>query len=233
MDRRARKKAQTRELIRNTARRMFAADGFENVTIADIAAEADVAVQTVFNHFATKEELFFDGRTPWVTGLAAAIRDREPSVPALSALRTALVELVHRLVASHTEPERRCYVATLEASEGLRVQERELVHAAEVNLNEALLEAWSADIDAPGTPADPGMAAPLVAATWMAAARTLVIGRRPALNQGADPEQTAADARDMADQLFAEFEATVLHSFTTPAPGADTGRPRSEIRRAG
>ena len=32
------------------------------MTIADIARESDVAVQTVFNHFATKEELFFDGR---------------------------------------------------------------------------------------------------------------------------------------------------------------------------
>jgi AcrR family transcriptional regulator len=214
---------------------MFAERGFENVTIADIATEADVAVQTVFNHFATKEELFFDGRTPWVTGLAAAVRDREPSVPPLSALRVELVATVHRLVASHTEPERRCYVATLEASEGLRVQERELVHAAEVNLSEALLEAWSADGDAPGTPAAPVMAAPLVAAAWMAAARTLVIGRRPVLNEGADPEQVAAEVTGLADRLFVQLEAAVLQSFTMPAARADTGWPLtgSDIRRAG
>ena len=43
------------------------------VTLTDVAREADVAVQTVFNHFATKEDLFFDGRAPWVDGLAAAV----------------------------------------------------------------------------------------------------------------------------------------------------------------
>ena len=64
VDRRARKKAQTRELIRTVAHRLFAERGFDAVTIADIAREADVAVQTVFNHFATKEELFFDGPGP-------------------------------------------------------------------------------------------------------------------------------------------------------------------------
>src|SRR5690349_16310949 len=58
-DRRARKKAQTRELIRTVAQRMFDERGYEAVTIAGIAHESDVAVQTVFNHFATKEELFF------------------------------------------------------------------------------------------------------------------------------------------------------------------------------
>jgi len=78
-DRRARKKAQTREQIRTVAHRLFADVSFTAVTIADIAREADVAVQTVFNHFATKEELFFDGRTPWVEGPAAAVRTRRPS----------------------------------------------------------------------------------------------------------------------------------------------------------
>ena len=67
-DRRARKKAQTREQIQRVAQGLFAERGFEAVTIADIASGADVAVQTVFNHFSSKEELFFDGRTPWSRG---------------------------------------------------------------------------------------------------------------------------------------------------------------------
>jgi AcrR family transcriptional regulator len=229
-DRRARKKAQTRELVRGTARRMFAERGYENVTIADIAAAADVAVQTVFNHFATKEELFFDGRTPWVTGMAAAVRDRDPSVPPLTALRTAILDAIHHLVVSHTAPERRCYIVTLEASQGLRIQERELVHAAEANLTEALLEAWADDPDAP---ADPAMAAPLMASVCVAAARTLVIGQRPALSGGADPEQVAAHVRNLAEATFVGLEAAVLQSVTAPAAVADTGWPRAEMRRAG
>src|SRR3954471_21305037 len=108
MDRRARKKARTREEIRTAARQLFAARGFDSVTIADIAAEADVAVQTVFNHFATKEELFFDGRTPWVEGAADAVRSRPPSGPPLPALRAYLVELVTSLAEPDADDERRC-----------------------------------------------------------------------------------------------------------------------------
>ena len=54
------------------------------------------------------------------------------------------------------------------------------MHAAELRLRDALLEAWTADPDAPGTPADPATAAALVAAVWLAAARTLVRGAAPA-----------------------------------------------------
>src|SRR4051794_10812169 len=119
-DRRARKKAQTRELIRSVAQRMFDERGYEAVTIADIAHQSDVAVQTVFNHFATKEELFFDGRVGWVDGPAEAVRSRQPSEPPLTALRTYLVQLVAERVSSHVCPERRRAVATLEASDALR-----------------------------------------------------------------------------------------------------------------
>jgi AcrR family transcriptional regulator len=232
-DRRARKKAQTRELVRTVARRMFSERGFDNVTIADIAGEADVAVQTVFNHFATKEELFFDGRTPWVTGPAEAVRNREPSVPPLTALRAHLVELVRSLLASHTTPERRGYVATLEASECLRVQERELVHESEVRLAEALREAWSADPDAPCTPGDPATTAALVAALCMTAVRTLVVGQRPVLSEGADPEQTAADVTALADGVLGQLEAAVLQGLAATAPCAETGRPQTAVRQAG
>ena len=83
-DRRARKKAQTREAVRTVAHALFADHGFEAVTIADIARTADVAVQTVFNHFATKEELFFEGRADWVGGAARAVRRRPDGIPALS-----------------------------------------------------------------------------------------------------------------------------------------------------
>src|SRR3954466_13771955 len=90
-DRRARKKLKTRTEIRTAAQRLFDERGFDAVTIADVAAEADVAVQTVFNHFATKEELFFDGRVRWVEGAAAAVRGRAPADPPLAALHRYIV----------------------------------------------------------------------------------------------------------------------------------------------
>jgi len=232
-DRRARKKAQTREQIRTVAHRLFADVSFTAVTIADIAREADVAVQTVFNHFATKEELFFDGRTPWVEGPAAAVRTREPSVPPLVALRGYLVETVRGLVASHTEAERRRYVATLEASESLRVHERELVHAAGLRLRDALREAWTAQPDVPGTPTNPSTAAALVAAVWLAAARTIVLEQRPGLTEGACPDKTAADVMDLTDRVLSQLEVGVaLVHGGGHAARADTGWPEHTVRRA-
>src|SRR3712207_9515451 len=94
MDRRARKKAQTRTLIRETAQRLFAERGFEAVTIADIATAADVAVQTVFNHFPTKEDLFFDGHTPWIEGAAEAVRAPGPGLAPPEGLHAYLVERI-------------------------------------------------------------------------------------------------------------------------------------------
>jgi AcrR family transcriptional regulator len=250
-DRRARKKAQTRESIRTTAQRLFAERGFDMVTIADIAREADVAMQTVFSHFPTKEELFFDGHTPWVDAVAEAVRSREPSVPPLSALRAYLVDLVGSLVGSLATEERRSYIATLEASVTLRTQERELVFESERRLTAALREAWTDTTDkrtAP-VPTDPQTAAPLTAAMWMAAVRSLVIGQRPLVTEGADPCKIAAAVEDLAERLLGQLETDSgplhglsehglsehglsEHGLSEHGAREDSGRPRTVVRQA-
>jgi AcrR family transcriptional regulator len=234
-DRRALKKARTRDHLRTVAQRMFAEGGFDAVTIADVAREADVAVQTVFNHFPTKEELFFEGRVPWVDGPAAAVRDREPGLSPLTALRVCLVETVRGLVASHSTPERRRYIATLEASETLCVQERELVHVAELRLRDALLAAWDAAPDAADTPSDPSTAAALVAAVWLSAARTLVVGQRPLLSDGACPERAAAEIMDLTDRLLGQLQSDMaaMRGRREVCRPTDTGWPPVGRRRAG
>src|ERR1700712_864338 len=163
-NRRAQKKAQTRDAIRTTAQSLFAEQGFDAVTIADVARAADVAVQTVFNHFATKEELFFDDRTPWVEGPAAAVRARAADAAPLTALRTYLVGLVQARVGARGEEERERYLSVLEASEALMVRERGLVRGCEERQAAALAEAWRGH----GASADVRTAAQLTAATWTA-----------------------------------------------------------------
>jgi AcrR family transcriptional regulator len=73
---RERKKERTRALIAETARRLFAARGFEAVSVAEIAREAEVSEATVFNYFPTKEELVYSRFEAFEQEMLAAIRDR-------------------------------------------------------------------------------------------------------------------------------------------------------------
>jgi AcrR family transcriptional regulator len=89
---RERKKERTRRLLAETARRLFAERGFEAVTVAEIAREADVAEKTVFNYFPTKEDLFYSRLEAFEEELLAAIRGREPGQSALDAFADFILQ---------------------------------------------------------------------------------------------------------------------------------------------
>ncbi len=73
---RERKKQRSHQLIAETAWRLFAARGFEQVPVAEIAAEAEVSEATVFNYFPTKEDLVFHRMHEFEEELLTAIRER-------------------------------------------------------------------------------------------------------------------------------------------------------------
>src|SRR5215472_15988244 len=73
---RERKKKRTRALIAETARRLFVERGFEAVSVAEIAREAEVSEATVFNYFPTKEELVYNRLEAFEQEMLAAVRDR-------------------------------------------------------------------------------------------------------------------------------------------------------------
>jgi AcrR family transcriptional regulator len=89
---RERKKEQTRQLIAETAWRLFADRGFEQVTVAEVARAAQVAVATVFNYFPTKEDLFYYRLEVYGAQLVDAIRVRPAGEPVLVAFRHYLLE---------------------------------------------------------------------------------------------------------------------------------------------
>lgn len=82
---RERKKLQTRQLIAETARRLFIERGFDAVPVAAVAREADVSEATVFNYFPTKEDLVYQGMEAFETELLAAVRNRPPGEPIIAA----------------------------------------------------------------------------------------------------------------------------------------------------
>jgi AcrR family transcriptional regulator len=89
---RERKKQQTRQLIADTARRLFAERGFDAVTVVDVARAADVSEATVFNYFPTKEDLFYSRLEAFEDEVLAAIRDREPGTSVLAAFRDFMLK---------------------------------------------------------------------------------------------------------------------------------------------
>jgi AcrR family transcriptional regulator len=209
-DRRARKKAQTRNQIQRVAQRLFAEHGFESVTIADVAGQADVAVQTVFNHFATKEELFFADRADWVNGAAVAVRSRAQDVPPLTALREHFMDTIRRYLRALEDPEMRAVVATLDASPALSAYERELHNESVRLLSAALVEACPEP-----NSADPGAApsvvlrtwASLTASVWLAAVRGLLIEQRGELADADRAAEAAYAVERLAEQVFSQLEA--------------------------
>jgi AcrR family transcriptional regulator len=101
--RRERKKLQTRRALAEAARKLILERGFDAVTVAEIAEEADTAVTTLFKHFPDgKESLIFHGGIELeLEGLAvedrgaalvAAIRERGEGVRVLDAIERFIAD---------------------------------------------------------------------------------------------------------------------------------------------
>src|SRR6202453_5312042 len=88
------KKARTHQLIADVAARLFAERGYERVTVTDVAREAEVAEQTVYNYFPTKERLVTDREEQVQDRLCALIRSRPPGVTPAAAIRGFVLEAV-------------------------------------------------------------------------------------------------------------------------------------------
>jgi AcrR family transcriptional regulator len=88
------KKERTRRHIADTAARLFAARGYEQVAVGDVAREAEVAEQTVYNYFPTKEQLVIDRDELVQERLCELIRSRPPSTTPAGAVRDFVLESV-------------------------------------------------------------------------------------------------------------------------------------------
>jgi AcrR family transcriptional regulator len=88
------KKARTRQQIAATAARLFAERGYENVAVSDVAREAEVSEQTVYNHFPTKEHLVTDREQQVQDRVCELIRARPATVNPAAAIRDFVLETV-------------------------------------------------------------------------------------------------------------------------------------------
>jgi len=90
---REQKKRATRATISTVATRLFLERGFDDVTVAEVAAAANVSKMTVFNYFPRKEDLFFDREQEGNELVERALLERGPRVSPLAALRALALRL--------------------------------------------------------------------------------------------------------------------------------------------
>jgi AcrR family transcriptional regulator len=91
---RERKKARTRQIIADAAARLFAQRGYEQVAVSDVAREAEVSEQTVYNYFQTKEQLVTDRDQLIQDELSRRIRARAPGTTPAAAIRDFVLDTV-------------------------------------------------------------------------------------------------------------------------------------------
>src|ERR1700722_11622386 len=91
---RERKKARTRRVIADAAARLFAERGYEQVAVSDVAREAEVSEQTVYNYFQTKEQLVTDRDQHVQAELCRLIRTRAPETTPAAAIREFVLDSV-------------------------------------------------------------------------------------------------------------------------------------------
>jgi AcrR family transcriptional regulator len=78
MSLRDRKRTRTRAALVDAATDLFERNGYDETTIADVAAAADIGTRTFFSYFASKEELLFPESDARVRAAVEAIANRGP-----------------------------------------------------------------------------------------------------------------------------------------------------------
>ncbi len=92
---RERKKARTRASIREHALRLFREKGYDDTTVEQIAAAAEVSPSTFFRYFPTKEDVVL--RDDFDDRMFEAFERQPPSLTPIAALRAAIREAIATL----------------------------------------------------------------------------------------------------------------------------------------
>src|SRR5436190_7374835 len=195
---RERKKRQTRQLIAETAHRLFVERGFDAVTVAEVARAADVSEGTVFNYFPTKEDLFYSGMQVFEAELVEAVRNRGAGESVLQAFRSFLRERSGRLAKEEVAGIVAEAARVIAASPALQAREREIVARYTDALAAVIAEETSAGVD--------DLEPWAVANALMGVQRGLVVRVREKVLAGASGPKLAAYVRTQNERAFARLE---------------------------
>ncbi|MFG3284766.1 TetR/AcrR family transcriptional regulator [Streptomyces sp. NPDC048111] len=191
---RERKKRETRQRISDLATGLFLERGFEAVTIAEIAEVADVSVNTVYNYFPAKEDLFLDRSKGIVDRLSRWVRGRDAGESAATAVLRELrgeVESVSPRVGLMEGYSR--FMAVVEGSSALKSRLWAVGQDVLANLEATLREETGA---APGDPL-PALIGGQI--NWVHQTAMAVIGRE--MMAGRDPREVSREVLVLIDEM--------------------------------
>jgi AcrR family transcriptional regulator len=179
---RERRRRQTRGVIADTAMRLFAERGFDQVSVADIAAAAGVAEKTVYNYFPVKAKMFFDEADDILAELLAAVQYRAAGQSALAAVATFLAGRAEWAAGRRPEQPTTGFRQLIADSTALQAQQRLMFARYETALATLLAKET-------GVPA--GSVQPFIAAVALIGALRAAFEASPAENTGQDPASAA------------------------------------------
>ncbi|HEY1552891.1 MAG TPA: TetR family transcriptional regulator [Kofleriaceae bacterium] len=193
------KKSKTRLAISEVATAMFIERGFDAVTVAEVAAAAEVSPATIFNYFETKEDLFFDREGEMIAAQARVISERAPGSTIVAAIHRQLRAAIDHELPGLIDRDVARFVATVQASPALRARARLAIEKLEASLAAAI---------AADTRAKPDDATPrLVAGMIVGIERVLLDGLRVHLERASSAATVKRALRRDCDRAFALLEA--------------------------
>lgn len=207
---RERKKRQTRQYISDVATGLFLERGFDAVTVAEIAEAADVSVNTVYNYFPAKEDLFLDRAKGVVDRLARWVRGREKGESAAAAVLRELrddIEAVSPRVGLMEGYGR--FLRVVHEAPALRSRLWAMGQELQGNLDQALREETGA------SPSDPLPTLIAGQIGWIHQTVTGVIDRE--MSAGRDPRAVSREVLVLLDEIEGLLSEKVLN-YAVRAP---------------
>ncbi|SDI33369.1 TetR/AcrR family transcriptional regulator [Nonomuraea jiangxiensis] len=218
--RRERKKQATRAALREAALRLCVRHGVENVTVEQIAEEADIALRTFFNYFSSKEEAVMASVSSAAEELIAQFRARPRSESVLRAFREAVLVAMDdgdAVSRDHIE-----VLRLIRKAPSLVPQQLVVLAAQEQALAEAIAERVGLPAPHPGEPqaAEPtgDSVYPVVCAAAVLSALRVVLDRWL--------QQAAASDRPPSPALLARQFDVAIAELATGLDRPGRSRPR-------
>lgn len=131
--------------LRQAALELFAQQGYDATTVAQVAAAAGVTPMTFFRHYASKERVVLDD--PYDPGIAAAVAGQDAALPVLERVRRGLLGAWAEISLQEDE-ELRTRLRIGAGHAGLRARMREDNHATETAVVDALVRTGTPRFDA-------------------------------------------------------------------------------------